>query len=45
MTQTPFSSLREKLALRVAANQTALLRRLDATKVIFSTLQKTQTPK
>ena len=37
------STLLEAIALRTASNQSALVRRLSSTKVISSTLQKTQT--
>jgi len=42
MTSSP---LPELLALRAAANQAALLRRLNTTKLISSTVQKTQSAK
>lgn len=42
MTSSP---LPEALALRAAANQAALVRRLNTRKLISSTVQKTQNPK
>jgi hypothetical protein len=35
----------EAIQLRTAANQSALVRRLNARKLISSTVQKTQSPK